>query len=351
MVRFEVKGPVAIATLDRENALNSLNLEMVTELKYQLADWTSDRDIALIVLRGAGPKAFCAGGDVKTACQKLNAGDAQYGADFFRIEYELDYAIHVSPKPVVVLGHGIVMGGGIGLFAGATVRVATESSLFAMPEISIGLFPDVGGSFFLNRMPGRLGLFLALTGARFNATDALFAGLADAFLPDAQLENFVSRLVSADWSDPPELCKTRARRLAAELSTQYFTSLPAAQLQPRAALIDATLASADPLTLFGKLSDLAASDDPWLAKAAATFVKGSPTSAHLIVEQLKRGRGLALKDCFAMELKMALQCCRHHDFSEGVRAVLIDKDHTPRWQPARWQDVDARLVAEHFDTP
>lgn len=348
MVHFEKKNRVAVATLNRESALNSLNLEMVEQLATQLPEWNADPDVAVVVLRGSGPKAFCAGGDVKTVCQRIRSGDLKHGEDFFRTEYEVDHLIHADPKPVVAIGHGIVMGGGIGLLAGATARVATDSSVFAMPEISIGLFPDVGGSYFLNRMPGRVGLFLALTGARFNATDAIDVGLADAFIPDEKIEMLMQRLHAAEWDEQPVLNAMRLRRLIAESSAAYLNALPEPQLRQRFETIDRTLSSKDPLTAFGELGKLARGGDAYLAKAAQTFLKGSPTSAHLIFEQLKRGRSLSLKECFEMELKLAIQCCRHHDFCEGVRAVLIDKDHAPKWNPSKLEDVSPALVDEHF---
>lgn len=351
MVHFEKKNQIAIATLTRENALNALTLEMVEQLAGALPRWNADPDIAVIVLRGSGPKAFCAGGDVKTVCQRLKNGDHKYGEDFFRIEYEVDHLIHAGAKPVLAIGHGITMGGGIGLFAGATARIATNSSVFAMPEISIGLFPDVGGSYFLNRMPGRLGLFLALTGARFNATDAIDIGLADAFIPDDKIAMLLQRLLTAEWDEQPVLNIMRLRRLVAESSAAYLSAMPEAQLRPRFAVIDKALSSQEPLEAFRELGKLARSDDEYLAKAAQTFLKGSPTSAHLAFEQLKRGKSLALKECFEMELRMAAQCCRHHDFYEGVRSVLIDKDHAPKWKPAKLEDVSRALIERHFTWP
>lgn len=348
MIHFEKQNRLALVTLNREPALNSLNLEMVRSLCTQLPDLMNDEQVAIIFIQGSGSKAFCAGGDVKSVCQRFKSGDFEYGADFFTTEYQADLALHTSPKPVIVLGHGIVMGGGIGLFAGGTLRIATTSSMFAMPEISIGLFPDVGGSYFLNRMPGKVGLFLALTGARFNATDALFVGLANAFISDSAIPDFVVKLTEEKWSDSADTNRDRLKTFASELNATNAHLLPPAQIEPVLSVINETLASDNALIAFDRLRALSNHANPWLAKASANFIKGSPTSAHLIFEQLRRARHLPLKDCFEMELKMALQCCRKHDFYEGVRAVLIDKDQNPRWQPETWDKVDASLIESHF---
>ena len=348
MIRFEKKNQLALITLDRETALNSLNLEMVRLLAAQLPQLIDDKQVSIILIQGNGAKAFCAGGDVKSVCQKFKSGDFEYGVSFFKTEYQVDLALHSALKPIIVLGHGIVMGGGIGLFAGGTLRIATSSSVFAMPEISIGLFPDVGASYFLNRMPGKIGLFLALTGARFNATDALDVGLANAFLPDEFRSDFVARLGVEKWLPSAEANRDRLKNIAVELKQTHALALPPAQIKPVASIINETLATDDPLTAFNRLQALSSHANPWLAKAAANFAKGSPTSAHLIFEQLKRSRELTLKECFEMELKMALQCCRHHDFNEGVRALLVDKDQKPQWEPQTWNQVAPELIENHF---
>jgi enoyl-CoA hydratase/carnithine racemase len=339
MIRFECRNNIGFATLNREAALNSLNLEMAIALLKQFKAWQSDPQVKAIVLRGAGNRSFCSGGDVKQVCLSIRQNDFSYGEQFFRFEYELDELIHTYPKPIVVLGSGIVMGGGIGLMAGAQVRVVTETSMLAMPELSIGLFPDVGGSYFLNRMPEKLGLFLALTAARMNAADAIFAGLADHFIPSENLTEYLTDLERA-----PE----KAIEITKDWAARFKAALPAPQYASLLSTISSSLESGDPSVAFAGLKGLASHNSPILAKAAQNFMNGSPTSAYVIFEQLKRGKTLSLHECFQMEYTMAVRCCHGHDFSEGVRAVLIDKDQKPHWNPSTLEGVSAELIARHF---
>lgn len=354
-VEFERRGQVGFATLNRESALNSIDLEMVQSLNSKLKSWQADSDLAVIVIRGKGAKAFCAGGDVKKVCEKARAGDLDYGAQFFSTEYELDHAIHVSPKPIVVVGHGVVMGGGMGLLQGATTRVVTTSSVLAMPEISIGFFPDVGASYFLNRVPGQIGLYLALTGTRFNAGDALEMNLADFFIPDEKLDAFYQEMIDTKWlvDSSKNLAagganKVRLRKLLSEFCLSCQVEPPVSLLNENRGAIDRALFPDTPHKRLEQLKMLENHPNPFIQKGIQTFLKGSPTSALVIIEQLRRSRGLFLKQCFEMELVLSAQFCRRHDFIEGVRAVLIDKDRAPRWAPTNWDEVTPVLVSEHF---
>lgn len=349
-----------IATLNAPASLNAISLAMVEALGPQLDAWFDDPSIVGIVLDGAGERAFCAGGDLRDLYRSIGehgAGPNPYAGRFFELEYRLDHRIHTSPKPILCWGHGIVMGGGIGLMAGASHRVVTGRTRLAMPEIAIGLFPDVGGTWFLDRMPGRCGLFLALTGAPMNAADALFAGLADHRLPDTARGAVLDRIASTRWAAEPDLGTRDAARGPGGTNHDRLSHLleAAADVEPPVPSnlrlnfdAIATLIGHDGLAgIAARLATLRP-DDSWLAQAAAGFLKGSPTSAALAVALARRGRRRSLADVFRMEYDVALGCCASHDFPEGIRALLIDKDRQPHWQPARLADVDAALLDRHF---
>lgn len=349
----EAKGGkrLAIATLDAPKSLHALTLEMIRLLDGALQRWAADPSIVCVVLQSSTDKAFCAGGDVRSLRDAILAEPNEMpnttAQTFFSEEYRLDHRIHTYAKPVLVWGGGIVMGGGLGLMAGASHRVVTETTRIAMPEISIGLFPDVGASWFLPRMRGRCGLFLGLTGAPLNARDALFTELADYVILQADREKVIEALCQADW---------HARCAAGTTLDQVLRRYPA----PAAALpVSAVLANFDAiqaLTEPSALADVVAAicayegNEPWLQRAAKTLSKGSPFSASLTWEMQDRARHLGLADVFRLELIVALRCCAHADFSEGVRALLIDKDNAPRWQPAALDDIDASAI-EHCFTP
>ena len=337
------------ATLNAPKALNSLSLAMIEKLQPQLEAWEADDDIACIFIDGAGDKAFCAGGDIVQIYRGMTGeGDENYPRAFFENEYRLDYTIHTLNTPVVAWGDGIIMGGGIGIFAGASHRVVTENARLAMPEITIGLFPDVGGTWFLNRMPGRCGLFLGLTGAHMNAGDALFTGLADRFAGADQHAALLDALAAVDdWADPVLAVEQVLRKTEARAAAHC----PGAHTRKH---LDRINEATDAQTLAGVVAgirSLASHEDKWLAKAAKTLDGGCPVTACLVYEQLKRGKHLSLKQCFLRELKMALACARHADFREGVRALLIDKDGAPHWQHESVAEVPAEHIQDHFRAP
>jgi enoyl-CoA hydratase/carnithine racemase len=281
-----------------------------------------------------------------------------YARQFFSREYRLDFLIHTYPKPLLCWGNGIVMGGGLGLFAGASHRVVTERTRMAMPEIGIGLFPDVGGSWFLNRMPGRLGRFLALTGAQLDAADARFVGLADHRLPQAARSAVATAIRETRWQAEPMADSRRLSHLLEAVGREAGDGGGDAQASMPGETAGSRLRrhydDIDLLVGHDSLADIAVrmgavvDDDSWLGTAARNFRKGSPTSARLIDEVLRRARHLSLREVFQLELDVAIGCCAHHDFREGVRALLVDKDRKPRWKPARLEDVDDALVADHF---
>ncbi|GMG88031.1 enoyl-CoA hydratase/isomerase family protein [Biformimicrobium ophioploci] len=352
-VIFSRRGGLAIATLNAPKSLNALSLDMIELLKPQLEHWARDDTVGAVWIEGAGDRALCAGGDVvalhKSAAAYGEEFDPAYGTEFFAREYHLDYAIHTYSKPIVVWGSGIVMGGGLGIMAGASHRLVTETTRMAMPEITIGLFPDVGGSWFLNRMPGRTGLFLGLTGASFNGVDAIFAGLADRIVGSDSREAILAVLGSHEFSGDTATDHAAVHELlkAEELDAE---AQPSANLQAHFAQIQA-------MTDFPSLAAIVQSitgysgEDRWLQKAAAGLASGCPVTPAVIWAQLQRSRHLSLKEVFQLELVMAVNCLRLGHFKEGVRALLIDKDRNPGWRPAEFDAVTADMVEEHFVLP
>ncbi|MCL1961478.1 MAG: enoyl-CoA hydratase/isomerase family protein [Desulfovibrionaceae bacterium] len=342
------------ATLNTPANLNALSLAMVDLLDPQLTAWSRDERIAGVLLDAAGDKAFCAGGDVVSLAREIRALHAtQPGAvlasasDFFEREYRLDYRIHTFPKPLLVWGHGIVMGGGIGLMAGASHRVVTPKTRLAMPEIGIGLYPDVAGSWFLPRLPGRAGAFLALTGAPLNAADALFAGMADFALRAGDRAALLQAIGNAHWQGEAGADGARLSHLIESLAAGGV-ELPASPLRTHLDRINAVIGHDRLADLAPRLAALAGDADPWLAQAGATFAGGSPTSAALALEMQRRCRHASLADALRLEYQASVGCCAHADFAEGVRALLIDKDKAPRWQPATLVELTPAWIDAHL---
>lgn len=338
------------ATLNAPASLNALSLAMVDLLDPQLAAWAADPQVAGVVLDAAGDRAFCAGGDIvgltRALRDRVPDGPPAGAAAFFEREYRLDHRIHTYPKPLLCWGHGIVMGGGIGLMAGASHRVATPRTRLAMPEISIGLYPDVGGSWILPRLPGRSGLFLALTGASLSAGDARFVGLADFVLRHEDHATVLQAIAAHRWQGEAEADGARLSHLLGRLAPGVEpTPTP---LRDQLDRIDAAIGHDRLQDLAPRLAALAGDADPWLAAAGASFAKGSPTSAVLGFELQRRARHLSLAEVFRLEWQASIGCCLHRDFPEGVRALLIDKDRNPRWQPQTLAEVTPALIEAHL---
>jgi len=344
---------IGVVTLNSEKSLNALSLPMIQELLPRLQHWADADDIACVVLQGAGDKAFCAGGDIVAM---YHAMKAQPGvlvdevADFFSQEYRLDYAIHTFPKPLLVWGHGIVMGGGMGLMNGASHRIVTERSLLAMPEITIGLYPDVGATYFLNQMPTGCGLFLGLTGAHMNATDALFLKLADHFVASSSYAEILSGLQAIQWGDTAALNHQKVTDLLNQISARDGSQRPESQVEAHLPLIQKLTSGSDIETVVSAI--LSNTDEhPWLVRARTTLAGGCPITAHIVWNQLQHGPDLNLADCFRLELTLSVNCAVRGDFAEGIRALLIDKDKQPKWQHASVNDVDAETIDEFFTSP
>lgn len=339
---------IGIATLDAEQSLNAVSLPMLEALDRLLHAWEGDPGIACVLLRANGSKAFSAGGDVRQLAEACRAHPGEVpplARRFFADEYRLYQRLHHYRKPLLCWGHGYVMGGGLGLMQSASLRIVTPSSRLAMPEIGIGLYPDVGASWFLNRLPGRLGLFLGLSACQLNARDALDLDLADRFLLDSQQDALLHGLVQLNWSEQTD---SQLHSLLQALENEALAQLPSAQLLPRRERIDRLLDVSDLPAAWQALTALKDDSDPLLARAGATLAAGCPLTAHLVWEQLRRAPFLSLADVFRMEYAMSLNCCRHPEFAEGVRARLIDKDNRPRWH---WPDVaavPAAAIEAHF---
>ncbi|SFC06858.1 enoyl-CoA hydratase/isomerase family protein [Collimonas sp. OK412] len=339
---------IGVATLNVEKTLNAISLEMVDLLDQQLRAWAADPQLVMVVLQAAGEKAFCAGGDLQGLYRTMldqHAADKQedirsntYACDFFEREYRLDYLIHTFPKPILAWGHGIVMGGGIGLMAGASHRVVTEKSRLAMPEITIGLYPDVGGTWFLNRMPGQAGLFLALSGASIGAADAVFARLADYQVSHAQKQAVLAALLNQPWDGrQDDVLLSRVLLDAQGQGAAAFEAAPV-PLQQHFALIN-RLCSAPTLAEVVDNIVTLETEDQWLQRGIATLVAGSPGSAWLSHALQKRARHMSLAEVFRLEYVVSLHCAARTDFAEGIRALIIDKDRQPKWQPATLAEV------------
>lgn len=345
---------IGVATLDSPKTLNGLSLEMARRLDAQLQRWAGDEGIAVVVLQGAGEKTFCAGGDLHALYRSMiedresqnGALGNPYAAEFFEVEYRLDHRIHTYAKPVLCWGHGIVMGGGIGLMAGASHRVVGERSKLAFPEISIGLYPDVGGSWLLNRVPDRGGRFLALTGAPLAAGDAIHAGLADHFIAEARRGDVFDALLQVDWS--ADAAADRHRLTA--LLRGFGQPASAGPLQRHAGLIASVCADDDLEAVAAAIAAIDL-DDPWLQTAKAALAAGSPGSARLGFELQQRASALSLADTFRLEYAASLHCTVHGDFAEGIRALLIDKDRRPRWNPATLAQATPAWAEPFFHLP
>lgn len=347
-VLTEVRGRTGLITLNRPKALNALSLQMVRDLTATLLDWRADGAVDLVAIRGMGKDgpfgAFCAGGDIRFFHQAALEGNAQL-EDFFTEEYALNHLIHHFPKPYVVFMDGIVMGGGMGISghgAANSLRLVTERTKMAMPETNIGLFPDVGGGWFLARCPGHVGEYLALTGQMIGAADALAAGLADKALPAGDLP--------ATWES---LAQGGLSALAAV--RQQVSSVAAGE-----AVLAGERARMD--RIFGQDSvpgiqhALASDDSPWAAATLELLRKRSPLMLHVVLEQVRRGRRMSLADDLRMERDLVRHCFQLRrgaasETVEGIRALAVDKDHSPRWSPARIEDVTPAMVQAFFQSP
>jgi enoyl-CoA hydratase/carnithine racemase len=343
------EGNIGVITLDSPGTLNALSASMISETQSVLDRWAEAEHISLVIFRSTGERAFCAGGNIRDLYGALSGeGDPNAPAAFFTSEYRLDYTIHCFPKPVIAIGHGIIMGGGLGVLSACRYRLITPNVMLAMPEISIGLFPDVGASWFLNRLPGRIGLFMGLTGARLNASDVLRVGLADMAIQPDQVDALIERLKEERWSGESAADDNRLFRLIKQLEHPDYRALPASELARHEQDI-ARLGAGDELPDI--VENLLAADvtSDWWRDCMNNLRGGCPVTAWLVWTQLKKAQQMSLKDIFRMELTMAIRCTQRPDLREGIRARLIDKDQKPSWSYPTVRDVPAAVVEEHFE--
>lgn len=351
LVRFNRAGPtqqVAIATLVREKPLNSLLLETIDRLAEHINAWLADDGVACIVLDSSSERAFCAGADITAlyrTIKEADGGASPYAEAFFLNEYKLDYALHTASKPIVVWGNGVVMGGGLGLMGGCSHRIGTPTTRIAMPEVTIGLFPDAGGTKFLSDL-GHLGLFAGLTGMQLSAGDGVGLGLLDVIVDPAKKNDIFDGLTSLQWT--PDQGKNH--RIVTELLDRFRLSgsVPGNLLPHRERISKLMQTCLDADDFFAVFDSVKAFGDEKLDAALATYRKGCPTTARIFVEQMQRTSGMSLADMFRMELVIAYQCIRHADFPEGIRALLIDKDRNPKWTYRSAREVPDNHIAAHF---
>lgn len=327
---FERRGAVGLVTLNRPKALNALTHAMCVAMKAQLDEWAGDGKVEAVVVQGAGDRAFCAGGDIRSLYESGKAG-TPYAREFYRDEYILDAAIKHYPKPYIALISGIVMGGGVGISVHGTFRVADETTTFAMPETGIGLFPDVGGSYFLPRIHdgAAMGLYLALTGTRLTVADVYQEGIATNFVARKNRDALIERLTKGQ----------KAEQALKALATPMPDTFAPDDREEIERIFGGS-------SVEGILTALDSEGSDWARETAATIRKKSPTSTKLAFRQLREGANHEFDECMRMEFRMVNRIIKGHDFYEGVRATIIDKDNRPNWRPAELcavtdADIDA----------
>ncbi|WP_422375751.1 enoyl-CoA hydratase/isomerase family protein [Roseibium sp.] len=333
-ILFEKRGHAGFVTLNRPKALNALSFDMVRALARQLTAWESDPQIAHIVVTGAGDKAFCAGGDIRSIYDARQAGETEGLSAFFRDEYLLNAQIKAYPKPFIALINGIVMGGGVGVSVHGTHRIGTEKTMFAMPETGIGFFPDVGGTYFLPRMPKKSGVYCALSAGRLKQGDALATGV-------------LTHAVSADSLTDLETSLETATDIGAALAPFLVTP----ERGSVAAHLEEIEKAFSAESVEEVLNRLDASSTEFTQKAAAAIRGKSPTSVLIAFEQMKRGGDLSFNECMKLEYRIVSRILQGTEFYEGIRAVLVDKDQNPKWTPSQFGQVDSADLASYFEEP
>jgi enoyl-CoA hydratase/carnithine racemase len=343
-VQTRLANGTGIITLDRPKALNSLSLDMVRALTASLLAWREDPGVDAVLITSTSEKALCAGGDIRFFHQAGHAtpmGGSALLEDFFTEEYALNHLIHFYPKPYIALMDGVVMGGGMGIAQGGPdsgLRIVTERTKMAMPEVNIGLFPDVGGSHFLSHAPGALGMYLGLTGLTIGAADALYVGLADVFVPSTELPALQALIAATPGARLPAAIRDFAAPFAAQLG--------ASELQAQRGLVDRHFgASSVPAVM----ASLEGDSDPFAQKALAAMRQRSPLMMCVTREMLVRGAALDVADCLRMERSLVRRNFEHGEVLEGVRALVIDKDNAPRWNPPSLEEVTPEMVARFFE--
>lgn len=335
-ILFERRGTAGLVTLNRPRALNAVTLIMVRALRQQLDAWRDDPGVTRVVIMGAGGRAFSAGGDLRQVYELGRSGRQDEALIYWREEYALNDVIKHYAKPYVALLDGIVMGGGVGVSVHGSHRVAGDKFLFAMPEVGIGFFPDVGATWFLPRLPGELGTFCAVTGERLGSADAVSSGIATHRVGSADIPHLVDALCDASSVDQA-LAHARPQE--------------AGPITSRRAVIDRAFAADTVETILANLDHEAKTGQPdaqWAAATAATIRSRSPTSVKLALAQVRWGRERSFAECMRAEFRIVSRIVHDHDFYEGVRALIIDKDNQPRWRPATLAEVADKDIERHF---
>ena len=352
-LKAENGSKIGHITLNSEETLNSLTLSMVDIIHSQLSEWEKEKNIVAVILEGAGDKAFCAGGDIRALYESMvqnPRGPNPFAEAFFEREYRLDYKIHKYSKPIICWVDGITMGGGVGLMLGCDYRFSTERTRFAMPEIGVGLFPDVGFTYFIDKLPKNIGLYMMLTATQLNAADTQLVGLTNNYISVTAKDSFEKEITELDWSDDLQknsdildLCIKNFKEKP--LSKEGF---PESQLESRLESVQA-LMSADNLVDITKNILTNSTQDEWFKRGIKGLVNGCPTSAHIIWEQCNFEKSKNLKEVFKFELDLAIQVTRHPDFTEGIRAAIIEKDNQPQWSYADINNLPREWIEEHLE--
>jgi len=336
-ILFEQKGQLGVITLNRPKALNALTHEMAVALDKQLQVWGADDSIKAALIKGAGEKAFCAGGDIVKLYKEGKAG-SDYPARFYHDEYICNARVKHFPKPYIAFIDGIVMGGGVGVSVHGSHRIATEKTLFAMPESGIGLFPDVGGTYFLPRCPGEIGMYLGLTGARLKGADSIYAGIANSYMQSVNLEGLEQSLSTMQFSADPY-------QDVSQLISVYAEDPGASGLAELQSLIDTHFSHS---TIEEILASLDGDSGDWAAKTAKGLRSKSPTSMKVTCQQIRVGAEFEFDDCMKLEWRLVNRIIKGVDFYEGTRAVVIDKDQSPVWVPDTLDQVSTEDVDAYF---
>lgn len=329
-----IRGRIGHIRLNRPAKINALTAEMIASVRVALDTWADDPAVCGILIDGAGERGLCAGGDIAAVYDGIR-GDSAPPEGFWSDEYRMNLDIADYGKPIVALMHGITFGGGIGIAAHASIRVVTGSSLLAMPETAIGLAPDVGGLYLLARAPGELGAYAALTGSRLGPADAIIAGLADYFVPAADLDLLRTRLAAAADADG----------VAAAVRSVAAPPPPSEYYLANRAWIDEAFAGDDPLAIADRLRD---HPEPAARAAGEMLARMSPIAVAVTLRALRRAATMTLRQVLDQDLMLSVRFTAHHDFPEGIRAQIIDKDRDPRWQPARLAEVTTAAVDAFF---
>lgn len=342
-ILFGREGSLATLTINRPRALNALTLDNYRRIAPALRAWSTDPSVHAVAVRGAGGRAFCAGGDVRAVYEAGRGigGSPDLTAVFFREEYELIQRIHHFPKPYIAIIDGITMGGGAGISVNGAYRIATEHTLFAMPETGIGLFPDVGATRFLNRCPGHVGRYLGLVGARLNAADTIYCGFATHYVTRDRIEQLLAALAGSKTD----------RRTIDEAIDRFVTDPGHAALAALQPAIDRCFASDSVEGILDALATEAADTGAhagWAEETRVSLLAKSPTSLKITLRQLTIGQDYGLDAALALEYRLTQHVMAAHDFYEGIRAVLIDKDQKPQWCPATLAEVSNGMIDVYF---